>query len=265
MPALPARRIASGAACAALLVGITGPAAAAAAAGPAAARTHAARPDTRLPGADALLAKVRELGAHRKEVTPVTRLLTAVLEADRGHLPAAEARKLGDDAKRALSRLPATARAKGVLPPAAGRGAAAAGALGRLAADPTDDALEALGKAVDELVQAITADAAAQVSSATADAAAQISSGTAGTTGEVSSVTVLINDMIDLLTTTLLGGVLPAVTPSESATDPASDPASDSASTAVSSEQVVTLPDTPLPEIPLPAETLPAPEPTPAS
>ncbi|GAA3161329.1 hypothetical protein GCM10010451_06640 [Streptomyces virens] len=94
MRALPARRIALGACCAALLVGITGPTAMAA---------DAAREHTRAVSSDTLLAQVGNLDAHEHELTPVVDLLKAVLEADGGQLPPDEARRLGEAAKEALA------------------------------------------------------------------------------------------------------------------------------------------------------------------
>ncbi|GAA2525617.1 MULTISPECIES: hypothetical protein [Streptomyces] len=109
MRALPARRIALGACCAALLLGITGPAATAA--DPARERTPAA-------SSDALLAQVRSLDADEGELAPVVDLLEAALETDGGHLPPAEARRLGEAAKKALEEADAKALAT-TAPPAA--------------------------------------------------------------------------------------------------------------------------------------------------
>ncbi|CAL9466400.1 hypothetical protein SUDANB15_02725 [Streptomyces sp. enrichment culture] len=102
MRALPARRIALGACCAALLIGITGPAATAAE--PARERTPAA-------SSDALLVQVRNLDAHEGELAPVVDLLEAALGADGGHLPPAEARRLGEAAEDALEAAAAKAQA----------------------------------------------------------------------------------------------------------------------------------------------------------
>ncbi|MFJ2947560.1 hypothetical protein ACIO8H_07935 [Streptomyces sp. NPDC087226] len=88
MRALPARRIALGALCAALLAGVTGPAAMAA--------------DTR-PTPTEPLAQVRTVDAREHGLTPVVDLLNAVLGADDGRLPAEEARRLGDAARAALA------------------------------------------------------------------------------------------------------------------------------------------------------------------
>lgn len=93
MRALPARRLALGACCAALLVGITGPTALAA-------DTPGER--TRAASADALLVQVRSLDAYEGELTPVADLLEAVLGADDGLLSPSEVGRLGEAAREAL-------------------------------------------------------------------------------------------------------------------------------------------------------------------
>ncbi|MFD8520661.1 hypothetical protein ACFV2D_11665 [Streptomyces capillispiralis] len=89
MRALPARRIALGACCAALLVGITGP-------------TAMAADAARVASSDTLLVQARNLAAHDRDLTPVADLVEAVREADGGHLPPGEARQLGEAAQEAL-------------------------------------------------------------------------------------------------------------------------------------------------------------------
>ncbi|MET9367948.1 hypothetical protein ABZY00_08840 [Streptomyces griseoflavus] len=93
MRALPARRIALGALCAALLAGITGPAAVAADSlpGPERAVTSAA-----------LLARIDKADADRGELAPVAALARAVLESEDGQLPPGRARVLGEAAKAAV-------------------------------------------------------------------------------------------------------------------------------------------------------------------
>ncbi|MFD3376061.1 MULTISPECIES: hypothetical protein [unclassified Streptomyces] len=116
MPALPARRIAAPALCATLLLGIAGPAAVAA--------DHDSTRDARsiaaqapVPGADALLAQVKSLGDVGGVLKPVTDLLDAVLKADNGQLPAADAAKLADAVKAAIAKASAAAPAAGALTP----------------------------------------------------------------------------------------------------------------------------------------------------
>ncbi|MFF8876852.1 hypothetical protein [Streptomyces flaveolus] len=94
MRALPARLIAPGVLCAALLAGVTGPARAA----------DTAPEHHRATTSAALLGQVRAIDAGEHGLAPVVDLLKAVLEADGGRLPAAEARKLGDAAKDALAK-----------------------------------------------------------------------------------------------------------------------------------------------------------------
>ena len=127
MRALPARRIASAALCAALLVGIAAPAAVAARE-----RTHTSFRGP-VPGADALLPQVKKLGDLGGVLTPVARLLNAVLKADGGQLSVVEAQKLGDAVKDAIAKVAPvkTKAAKG-------------------------DVLTALKKAVDALLAAVT-------------------------------------------------------------------------------------------------------------
>ncbi|MER6848472.1 hypothetical protein AB0A81_08000 [Streptomyces flaveolus] len=94
MRALPARLIAPCVLCAALLAGVTGPARAA----------DTAPEHHRATTSAALLGQVRAIDAGEHGLAPVVDLLKAVLEADGGRLPAAEARKLGDAAKDALAK-----------------------------------------------------------------------------------------------------------------------------------------------------------------
>ncbi|MFF4500014.1 hypothetical protein [Streptomyces sp. NPDC001401] len=129
MRALPARRIASTVLCAALLVGIAAPAAVAAES--ARERTHASS-RAPVPGADELLAQVKSLGDLGGVLTPVAKLLNAVLKADSGQLSVAEAQKLGDAVKDAIAKVAPVATK-----------------------DLKGDALTALKKAVDTLLAAV--------------------------------------------------------------------------------------------------------------
>ncbi|WP_330290886.1 hypothetical protein [Streptomyces sp. NBC_00576] len=102
MRALPARRIASTALCATLLVGIGAQTALAADGDAARERGHAAS-QAPVPNADALLAQVKSLGDLGGVVKPVTDLTNAVLKADNGQLPLDEATKLTDAVKEAIA------------------------------------------------------------------------------------------------------------------------------------------------------------------
>ncbi|MFJ8469447.1 hypothetical protein [Streptomyces swartbergensis] len=216
MCALPARRIASSALCAALLVGITGPVAMAADS----ARGHAhVAPDARLPGANTRLAQIAKL--NWGELTPVADLLNAVLRDSNGLLPAAEARKLGAEAKAALAEAAAKdartpVRSTVVLLPAPALPALVSGVPERRAADPVTDLLDLVLGAVDSLLQAITS----------------------GVGGILPSVDDLLNGVDDLLAG-LIGGNLTPRDESVSSTSPSTS------STAVSTTtpEAVTYPE----------------------
>ncbi|GGM92367.1 hypothetical protein [Streptomyces fuscichromogenes] len=191
MRALPARRLASTALCAALLAGVAGPAAAAAPAHERTRATHRAP----APGADALLGRTRSLGDLAAVLAPVTDLLTAALKADNGQLAPERAARLAAAARSAITRLtaPAPAQQSTAQQSAPARPAAVAQAKG-LGGEPTakeltDDALKSLQTAIDNLVKAVTSGDAGQVAPA----------GTAVLTG-----------LADYLAALLLGGGLPA-------------------------------------------------------
>ncbi|PWI09666.1 hypothetical protein DIZ27_16485 [Streptomyces sp. NWU339] len=141
MRALPVRRIAFGALCAVLLVGVTGPTALAA--DSAGGRSQVASPGTPL-------VQIRNSDVRRDELTPVVDLLTAVTRADDGRLSAAETRTLGKAAKDALKEAEAKQQATRAMPFAS---APAPGVLLPMAeTDPMGDALDALWDAVDRLL-----------------------------------------------------------------------------------------------------------------
>ncbi|MEU0167411.1 hypothetical protein ABZ214_18395 [Streptomyces iakyrus] len=157
MCALPARRIVSGALCAAVLVGITGPVAMAAESS----RGHGHRvaSEARLPGADARLAQVGKL--NWGELTPVADLLSTVLRDSNGKLPPAEARQLAAAAKAALAESAAKGAQTSLVStvvrlPAPALPAAVPGVSVPRAADPVTDLLDLVLGAVDGLLEAIT-------------------------------------------------------------------------------------------------------------
>ncbi|MEU9290857.1 hypothetical protein AB0D57_41080 [Streptomyces sp. NPDC048275] len=215
MRALPARRIATSALCAALLVGITGPAAMAADS----TREHSRvlSSEARLRGADVLIAQVRTY--NRGELAPVADLLKAAAKADNGQLPAAEAKKLGAEAKRALDKAADKAPATG----------AERRVLERRAADLTDDELDELNAELDDELN----DELDDVEEAIDDLLESISD-------DVDEVLSLVDDLLaeveDLLDE-LLDGDLPETTPSTVSTL-----TSTSLSTSVPLEPTVTLP-----------------------
>ncbi|MFI2758033.1 hypothetical protein ACH5A3_04015 [Streptomyces echinatus] len=96
---LPARRLASTVLCAAVLVGITGPAVAAADTA-----RHQGRVPAPVPAAakEKLLAQARALGDTNPVLSPVVELLDQSLQ--KGKLPADRARQLGEAAKEAVAR-----------------------------------------------------------------------------------------------------------------------------------------------------------------
>ncbi|MFD5652827.1 hypothetical protein [Streptomyces sp. NPDC127039] len=100
---LPARRIATSALCAGLLIGISGPAVMAADGDSVRERTHAAS-RAPLPDAEELQSQVGSLAALGGVLTPVTDMLTAVLKADDGQLSATDADKLSAAVKDALAK-----------------------------------------------------------------------------------------------------------------------------------------------------------------
>ncbi|MET9392304.1 hypothetical protein ABZY20_18220 [Streptomyces sp. NPDC006624] len=111
---LPARRIATPALCATLLLGAAGPAAVAADTASAPERAHAAS-RAPVPDADALLGQVESLGGLGGVITPVADLLTAVLKADDGQLPPSQAAKLSTLVEDAIDQATKTSP---VAPPA---------------------------------------------------------------------------------------------------------------------------------------------------
>ncbi|MFE7902794.1 hypothetical protein ACFU3E_35920 [Streptomyces sp. NPDC057424] len=171
---LPARRIATSALCATLLLGATGPAAVAADSAAAPEHTRAAS-RAPVPDADELLGQVKGLGGLGGVLVPVTDLLTAVLEADNGQLPPSQAAKLGTSVQDAIGHAteaaPATTTAPGATPPNSPLPQAStlptpvedrAELPGGLAAE----ALTALQKSTDGLLKAVTSGDAAQVTPA---------------------------------------------------------------------------------------------------
>jgi hypothetical protein len=213
MRALPARRIASTALCATLLLAIAAPAALAAEGHSDRERAHAAS-HAPVPGADALVAQVKALGEVGDVLSPVTELLDAVLKADSGQLSPVEANSLAKAVQTAVAKIVAAAPAASATTPATtlpattlpattlpvttlpatqtAAGTKAAGGARAAAvrsADLTDDALNTVQTAVDALIKAATSGDVSQVGPA---------------------VTSLVTDLVNLLTATLLDSGLPA-------------------------------------------------------
>ncbi|MFI8945211.1 hypothetical protein ACIGO6_01670 [Streptomyces sp. NPDC053750] len=184
MPALPARRLALGACCAALLVGITGPAAMAA--DPARERTPAASSDT-------LLVQVRSLHADEGELAPVADLLEAVLAADGGRLSPAEATKLGAAAKEALQKAAEKAR-KDTATPAA---PASAATTTPAAPNPDDDDTPLTDDDADDATDDTTDDTTDDADDATDDTTDDAADADADADDTVDDETELSNDLLD--------------------------------------------------------------------
>ncbi|MCM1941623.1 hypothetical protein NC239_25815 [Streptomyces sp. G3] len=177
---LPARRIATSALCAGLLIGLSGPAVMAADGDSVRERTHAAS-RTPLPDADELQSQVGSLAGLGGVLTPVTDMLTAVLKADNGQLSAADAEKLSAAVEDALAKVEAAdtdADDAAVTAPEAGTDTpvtlpapvTAQNEDGTAAAsDLAATAQAELQKQIDALVKATTSGTADQVSPAVED------------------------------------------------------------------------------------------------
>lgn len=233
MRGLPVRRIASSALCGALLLGLAGPAAAAAETDTARGHVQAAS-RVPVPGADGLLAQVQGLGNLGAVLTPVTDLLNAVLKADNGQLSPEEATKLGDAVKDAIAKVSAAAPAAPAAP--AVPAVPAAPAVPAVPVTPPTSTLPtstlptsslptlpSLTKGVDDS-KASEASAASVASSAklpadlVADALAALQKAvdtllTAVTSGDITqvvpAVTGVLTGLVNVLAATLLGGKLP--------------------------------------------------------
>ncbi|MCZ0206501.1 hypothetical protein OZK63_13885 [Streptomyces sp. UMAF16] len=225
---LPARRLASTVLCASVLAGITGPVALAADAAGEHGRT-ASRASVPATEKERLLAQARALGRTHPELSPVTDLLSRSLEA--GRLPADEARRLGEAAKEAVTR---AAEARPAQPATAGQPATeeqpVTSAAPRVAArhahagapmarDGLDDALGALVTAIENLVQAVTDQAATEAATdqaateaATDQTATDQTAVAADSDQLLPSFDDLLSGLLDLLTGLFGGGTKLAVT-----------------------------------------------------
>ncbi|MEV0244024.1 hypothetical protein AB0I06_29500 [Streptomyces sp. NPDC050674] len=171
---LPARRIATSALCATLLLGVTGPAAVAADSASAQEHTRAAS-RAPVPDADELLGQVESLGGLGGVLVPVADLLTAVLKADDGQLPHSQAAELSTSVQDAIDHATAAAPAATATPgatssdtplPQASTLPAPVEDGTELSEGLTAEALAALEKATDGLVKAVTSGESAQVAPA---------------------------------------------------------------------------------------------------
>ncbi|MFG2683356.1 hypothetical protein [Streptomyces sp. NPDC048392] len=208
---LPARRIATTALCAGLLIGISGPAVMAADGDSVRERTHAAS-RAPLPDTEELQSQVAGLAGLGGVLTPVTDMLTAVLKADDGRLSATDADKLSAAVEDALAKAEAAdtdaddaattpgtstpAQPPAVTAPEAGtpvtlpapvtaQGGDGTAAASGLAATAYAD----LQKRIDALVKATTAGNADQVGPAVEE---------------------VVNGVVNVVAATLVGNGLPA-------------------------------------------------------
>ncbi|CAL9456146.1 hypothetical protein [Streptomyces sp. NPDC057838] len=196
---LPARRIATPALCATLLLGVTGPAAMAADSASAPERVHAAS-RAPVPDADALLGQVQGLGHLGGVLTPVADLLTAVLKADGGQLAPSDAAKLSTSVQDAIDQAtaapettaPGTTGPSSPLPQASTLPAPVedrAELPERLPEGLVADALQTLEKATGGLLKAVTSGDTAQVTPA---------------------VDAVVKGLVNTVAATLVGSELPA-------------------------------------------------------
>lgn len=210
MRALPARRLASSALCATLVLGITASAALAVDSDSSRGRTQATAP---VPAADALRAQVKSLDDLAGVLKPVTALLDSVLKADNGQLSDVRAAELGGDVKKSLAKLtaeapvtrPATSSKPAApvpstvptastlpllpdVPPSRVQGGSVAYDRPMLSIDLKREAAADLQKKADALLEAATSDDRAQVMPAARS---------------------VLTGMVNVLTASLVGGGLP--------------------------------------------------------
>jgi hypothetical protein len=239
MRALPARPIALGALCAALLAGVTGPVAMAA--DTASEHNSLVSSDTPLPSAQTLLGEVKNLNARGAGLAPVADLLTAAVESDDRALAPAEAEELGEAAKDALEK----AAEKTAATKAATQAPATELLVPATGADLIGDALDAVQKAVDDLLGSVFAEDADDADDA--EDVADAEDATDLTTPALDQLLAEVSKLVDALTVSdPTVSTLPAP-----ATQPSTSPSA------------VTLPA--LPAVTLPAFTPPAPVLLPAS
>ncbi|MEU5362978.1 hypothetical protein ABZ354_05645 [Streptomyces sp. NPDC005925] len=170
---LPVRRLASTTLSAFLLLGVTGPVALAAGSD-----THgeqaAAVAQEPVADAEVLLAQSRSLGDLSGVLKPTTELLNAVLRADGGRLTPRESARHARAVRGAIARIgaatmpaPASAASATTLP-------APVSAQAATGSDTASDALAALQKSVDILLEASTAGDAAEVRPAAGNVVADL-------------------------------------------------------------------------------------------
>ncbi|PAM97584.1 hypothetical protein CJI59_33600, partial [Streptomyces sp. Alain-F2R5] len=216
---LPARRIATTALTAGLLIGLSGPAVMAADGDSVRERTHAAS-RAPLPDAEELQSQVGSLAGLGGVLTPVTDLLNAVLKADNGRLPAEEADELAAAVKEALAEADAADADEAATAPGTTTPGTTTPGTSTPAQPPVVTAPEA-GDPV-TLPAPVTAQSgdgaqAATDLTAAAHAALQVridallKATTSGTAAQVSpAVENVVTGVVNVVAATLVGGGLPA-------------------------------------------------------
>ncbi|KFG75457.1 hypothetical protein [Streptomyces mutabilis] len=220
---LPARRIATTALTAGLLIGLSGPAVMAADGDSVRERTHAAS-RAPLPDAEELLSQVGSLAGLGGVLTPVTDLLNAVLKADNGRLPAEEADELAAAVEEALAADAADADDAATAPGTTTPGTTTPGTTTPGTSTPAQPPVVTAPEAGNPvtLPAPVTAqsDDAAQAATdltAAAHAALQVridallKATTSGTAAQVSpAVENVVTGVVNVVAATLVGGGLPA-------------------------------------------------------
>ncbi|MET8562482.1 hypothetical protein ABZV75_18450 [Streptomyces flaveolus] len=224
MRVLPTRRLASTALCAAVLVAVTGPAALAA---------HSVQERERavsqaaVPGAEKLLAQVRSLGAADPALHPVVELVDQALK--KGTLPADQAKRLGDAAKKAVAEAaahpaalatPTTAPTLAATPTASGSPttAATSSALAHpsAASSPSLPVTPARAAAGGDAKQPAARDLSGDLQTVVQAISNLVNAVTTNLGQVLPAATGLVTDLVGLITG-ILGGVLPTASASASA------------------------------------------------
>ncbi|WP_327717179.1 hypothetical protein OG381_18450 [Streptomyces sp. NBC_00490] len=222
MRALSARRLASAAVTATLLIGITAPAAVAVDNESQSERIEEAA-KAPLPGVDGLLAQVQTLGSLGSVLAPVTDVLNAVLKADDGQVSPEQATQLLDAVKAAIAK--ATAAAPAPVPPPTDVPATTTPATPPATTTPTDALplplpVPALPLPADKSAD----DAKAPSADAVGDALATLQTAVgdllaAATSGDPTKVapaaTKVVSSLLNAVVALLLGGGLPLPLPGD--------------------------------------------------
>lgn len=161
-----------------------------------------------LPDAAALLKQADALGNMSSVTTPVTDLLEAVLKADGGQIPAADATALKDKITAAVEAAKGTAPAPLPETPAAEAPAVQTPAEAPAVQAPALPVAVGGAKAAKAAPADIVTDALATVEKAVAGLLAAVTSGDA--TGVVPQVTATLTSLVNLVVATVLGSGLPA-------------------------------------------------------